>query len=292
MTIAEMREHADRALKYFFQTMPDVPFEEDDIIIDFAPPSRMFARYKVLCQKYRPRYIIPKEHEEQLANSISGQAIIGEGKSAILICTKQPLLKASLPYIIFHELIHIYCAKIEIDGEHFFDLYGNETPYEADEILHDGYYIWSEFIADYYASKYTRSGQFAFESVRNRIIKCLEKDITTPKDNRRDFVWACLDLITMYEAETILNRLTEPDIIISGESTTAQNLRSVFNDCVQLLYRQIQKEKPYKITEDFIVELGDSYNSFETVNTLYRCEQMGGIENAMQIFASKIKTKN
>jgi len=211
---------------------------------------------------------------------------------AILICTNQPLLKANLRYIIFHELIHIFCAKVEVEGKHFFDIYGSETPYEIDEVLHDGYYIWSEFIADYYALKYTRSGQFTFESVRNNIIKCLDKDITAPKDYRRDFVWACLDLITMYEAESILNRITEPDIIISGDSLHAQNLRNIFNDCVQLLYRQIQRDKPYKISEDFIAELGESYNSFETVNTLYRCEQMGGIENAMKILMNQSPPKN
>jgi len=83
MTIIEMRERADRALDFFLQTMPEIPFGKDDIIFDFAPPSRMFTRYKALCQEYRPREIIPKEYEEQLANSISGQAIIGEGKSAI-----------------------------------------------------------------------------------------------------------------------------------------------------------------------------------------------------------------
>lgn len=276
MTITEMCERAKQVLIYFLQTMPDIPFGEDDIIFDFATPNKMFWRYKALCEQYRPRRIILKEYEEQLANGISGQAIIGEGKSAILICTKQPLLKANLPYIVFHELMHIYCAKIEVDGQHFLDIYGSDTPYETDEVLHDGYHIWSEFIADYYAVKHTQRGQFTFESVRDDILQCLEKDITGEgKDSRRDFVCACLNLLTMHEAEAVLPRLTDSDIIFSGNSTKAQNIRRIFANCVQLLYKQIQTTKPYKINEDFIVELGESYSSFETANTLYRYEQMG-----------------
>jgi len=293
MTIAEMREYADRTLKYFLQTMPDVPFGEDDIVFDFAPPNRMFTRYKALCAEYRPSEIILKEHEEQLANNISGQAIIGEGKSAVLINTKQQILKANLRYIIFHELMHIYCAKTEVDGEHFIDKYGGNVPYESDEALRDGYYISSEFIADYYADRYTRDGQFSFDSVRDDISQCLYKDITAGgQDNRRDFEWACLRLLTVFDMESVINRIIEPDVILSGNSSYAQNARRLFNECVQLLYKQIQTEKPWKVNEDFIAELGENYLSFETVNTLYRCEQLGGIEKAKQILSNKSQAGN
>ena len=292
MTIADMRECADRTLKFFFQTMPDIPFDENDIIFDFAPPTRMFARYKLLCEKYRPREIILKEHEEQLANGTSGQAVIGENKSAVLICTKQQFLKANLRYIIFHELMHIYCAKTEIAGKHFVDIYGSGEPYNNDEALRDGYYIWSEFIADYYADKYTGSGQFSFESVRDDIRQCLYKDIAAGgKDNRRDFEWACLSLLTLFDTESVINRINELDII-SGNSTYAKNARRLFDECVQLLYNQIQTEKPWIITGDFIGELGENYLSFESVNTLYWCERMGGIEAAMRGGGNRAQTRN
>ena len=74
MTISEMRERADRALDFFLQTMPDVPFGRDDIVFDFAPPPRMAARYKALCEAYRPGQVILPQHEEQLANGTAGQA--------------------------------------------------------------------------------------------------------------------------------------------------------------------------------------------------------------------------
>jgi hypothetical protein len=292
MTITEMRERADRALKFFIQTMPDMPFGEDDIVFDFAPPNKMALRYKALCEAYRPRGVILKEHEEQLADGTGGQAVIGEDKSAILICTKQPFLKANKRRIIFHELMHIYCAKAEVDGEHFVDIYGSGIPYDgSDGLLRDGYFIWSEFVADYYADEHTRSGKFTFESCRDVILKCLDEVIIAPKDNRRDFEWACLNLLTAYDAEAVIGRLTEPDIIFSGDSDKACDTRNLFNDCVRLLYKQTQTEKPWKITKAFIFELGESYQAFENCHTFYRYEQMGGIENALRAYAEQMKTE-
>jgi len=290
MTITEMRERADQTLKYFIQTMPDVPFGEDDIVFDFALPNRMAARYKALCEAYRPNEAILPEHEEQLADGIGGQAVIGEEKSAVLICTKQPFLKANLRRIIFHELMHIYCAKSETDCKHFVDIYGSAKPYdESDEVLRDGYFIWTEFVADYYADIHTRNGQLTFESCREGILKCLDEVVLAPKDSRRDFEWACLSLLTMYDAESIIGRIIEPDVIFTGDSEQARNTRRILSDCVQLLYRQLQTEKPWKITEGFIAELGDCYQSFHSCNTFYRYEQMGGIENALRAHAEQMK---
>ena len=176
--------------------------------------------------------------------------------------------------------------------KHFIDIYGSGDPYENDEVLRDGYYIWSEFIADYYADKYTINGQFSFESVRDDIRQCLYKDITAGgKDNRRDFEWACLSLLTLSDTESVINRIDELDII-SGDSIYAKNARRLFDECVQILYKQIQTEKPWIINEDFIAELGENYLSFENVNTLYWCERMGGIESAMKMMANPAQTRN
>lgn len=291
MTITEMRERADKTLKFFLEKMPDAPFGEDDIIFDFAPPTRMFAKYKALCAEYRPGAVILPEHEEQLANGIGGQAVIGEGKSAVLICTKQPYLKAYLRRIIFHELMHIFCAKTEVDGEHFIDIYGSGSPYdESDDVLRDGYFLWSEFIADYYADLHTQKGRFTFESIRDDVLNALDKSVVVPMDNRRDIGWACLRLLTVHDSDSVIKRITEPDFIFPGDSPQAQNLRNCLSDCVLLLHRQMQSEKPWKITRGFIEVLGDTYLLFESCNTFYQYEQMGGIENALRPYVEQMET--
>jgi|GEM_PF-1461039 len=284
-----MREHAYQTLKYFIQTMPDNPFNEDDIVFGFALPNKMAGCYKALCEAYRPNEEILPEHEDQLANGIGGQAVVGVDKSAVLICTKQPQLRANMNRIVFHELMHIYCAKVEVDREHFIDIYGSGSPYNKDdEALRDGYYIWSEFIADYYAEKHTKHGQFTFDSCRGIILKCLDEVVIAPKDNRRDFEWACHNVLTMCDSESIIDRLTEPDVIFSGDSDKAHNTRRLFSDCVQLLHKQMQTEKPWKISEEFVAKLGDSYHSFESCHTFYRFEQMGGIENAINDYMKQM----
>ena len=204
MNLTEMRDCAERTLEYFFEVMPDIPFGMDDIIFDFAPPSRMATRYKALCAEYRPKEIILKEHEEQLGDGTGGQAIVGEDKSAVLICTKQPFLKANLRRIIFHELVHIYCAKTETDGEHFVDIYGSGKPYdENDEILCDGYFTWSEFIADYLSHIKTKGGKLIFEyGCRDDVSKRLD-EVVIGIDSRRDFEWVCNIILTAYEPEKV-----------------------------------------------------------------------------------------
>lgn len=54
MTLKEMQTCAAETLSYFLQTMPDVPFAEDDIIIEFAPKAKMAERAKALCAQYVP----------------------------------------------------------------------------------------------------------------------------------------------------------------------------------------------------------------------------------------------
>jgi hypothetical protein len=280
-----MRERADKTLKYFFEVMPDIPFGTDDIIFDFAPPSKMAARYKALCAEYRPREIILEEHEEQLADGTGGQAIIGEGKSVVLICTKQPYLNANLRRIIFHELTHIYCAKTETDGEHFVDIYESGKPYdEKSEDLCDGYFIWSEFIADYISHEKTINGKSVFEyGCRGDVIRCLDA-VVIGEDSRRDFEWACLNILNASEPEKIISRICEPDYLLSGIGEYADNARKYLYDCLQLLYKQIQKPKPWKIEKDFILQFGKLYTLFKNYNTMYRLKQSGVTEETLRAF--------
>ena len=51
MTQNEIKNCGVETLSYFIQTMPDVPFSEDDIIIEFAKKKDMAERAKTLCEK-------------------------------------------------------------------------------------------------------------------------------------------------------------------------------------------------------------------------------------------------
>jgi len=79
-------------------------------------------------------------------------------KSVVLVRINSKRDKKDFRRIIVHELMHVFCGKLEIDGEHFIDIYGSGTTpdcdledAEYDGMIVAGYKIWSEFIAQYYA---------------------------------------------------------------------------------------------------------------------------------------------
>jgi hypothetical protein len=47
----------------------------------------------------------------------------------------------TLKEVIFHELTHIFCAKTEMDGEHFIDIYDDGATFDkfAENKAHDGF---------------------------------------------------------------------------------------------------------------------------------------------------------
>ena len=49
-----MKNCAAETLSFFMETMPDIPFSKDDIIIEFAKKKDMAEQAKALCKKYVP----------------------------------------------------------------------------------------------------------------------------------------------------------------------------------------------------------------------------------------------
>jgi hypothetical protein len=62
--------------------------------------------------------------EKHLSAEVGGNAIIGKTKSAVIVRIDYRLPESVLRTVMFHEYMHIFCAKMEVDGEHFIDVYG------------------------------------------------------------------------------------------------------------------------------------------------------------------------
>ena len=123
MTLNEMQACAAETLTYFIQTMPDVPFTEDDIVIEFAKKDDMANRAKALCAIYKPDKVINESQARQLNNSIAANALTGRDKSAVIVRINPKNKERDWREILFHEFMHIFCAKLEMDGEHFGSVY-------------------------------------------------------------------------------------------------------------------------------------------------------------------------
>ena len=131
MTLTEMQICAADTLSFFLEVMPDAPFSKDDIIFEFASRKDMAERAKVLCAQYCPDKIINDSQSHQLNEYVAANALIGRRKSAVIAWRDHRLDKKDWRRIIFHELVHIYCAKMEMDGEHFIDIYGSGHTYDT-----------------------------------------------------------------------------------------------------------------------------------------------------------------
>ncbi len=127
MTLSEMKTIAAETLAHFIRTMPDVPFAGDDVIIEFAYKGKMAERARIFCEKYVPDKIINEPQAKDLESKVDANALIGRFKSAIVARIDRQKDADSWKFIIFHELMHIYCSKLEMDGEHFIDIYGSGT---------------------------------------------------------------------------------------------------------------------------------------------------------------------
>ena len=177
----------------------------------------------------------------------------------------------------FHELAHIFCGKTEVDGEHFIDIYGcGHTPDENpdnkiyDGQLNAGYVVWSEFIAQYYALRYVNKGTYSVTELTNDLLDLLnEVNISDADRGKRSFAMVCSYLFLCRDVSDFIELLEESDFLFADSNPNGVRTRAAFQSCLLHLRDNMRKEKPWKICEDFIAELGMKYIMFASMNSLY-----------------------
>lgn len=272
MNISEMKSVAADSLSYFIHVMPNVPFTEDDVIIEFVPKMKMAEYARVLCKRYFLGKVISQAQE--LSEMVDANALIGRDKSAVICRINYKLSGQAWYRILFHQFMHIYCAKKEMDSEHFIDMYGSRTTLERpnvtpaektyDGLLVAGYTVWSEFIAQYYTLKYTDIKQYTVDQM-SAYIKSLFNKVgrIDNKENKYALSYACARLLTCSDAKDIVTTLQE-----SNDEMPAE--QRAFLSCLFLLYDHMKNEEPWIIDEVFIADLGEKYIFFRVNHMLTR----------------------
>jgi hypothetical protein len=130
--------------------------------------------------------------------------------------------------------------------------------------------VWSEFIAQYYALIKTERETYGFSDVCRYIFDLLgEVSGASNQTSKRSFSMACACLLTCKDAEEVLSKLNEPNYIMSDSEPRGRETQTTFRSCLELLYGRLQNEKPWKISEDFIEELGSKFLMFKVMNSSY-----------------------
>ena len=280
MTLKELQTCATDTLTYFIQTMPDVPFMEDDIVIEFAKRKDMADRAKALCGIYVPDKKINESQSEQFNKTVAANALTGREKSVILFCTdyKAPKYRFGITprELFFHEFMHIYCAKSEVDGKHFIDIYGSGHTYDEDPEnkiydgqLNAGYVVWSEFIAHYYALQKASDDIYDFDEVRPYAYDLLcDVSLATDELSKGSFSYACAYVLNCTDIEEVLNLPADLSDDKSEAISYEEKNTAILLDCLRYLYDKLQTDKPWKITEDFILTLGGKFLMFKVTNSV------------------------
>jgi len=280
MTLKEMQTCAAETLSYFLEVMPEAPFTAEDIIIELAPKEQMAERAMALCEKYVPDKHLNESQAAQLVNSIAGNALIGREKSAVLCFIDYNANRHWFRQMLFHEFAHIFCAKSEMDGEHFIDIYGsgttpenpNMTPDEKtyDGYLASGYAVWSEFIAQFLALVFTEPGDYRIADVLEYLGRFVPEISAASGDNdKAALAMICATLLSCVDANNARARSRMLNTFFPKTRPFAQEVRQAFSECLRLLQSHLEREQPWKITEEFIAELGTKFVLFKMMNSVY-----------------------
>jgi len=273
MTLDEMQTLAAKTLAYFLEVMPDAPFTADDIIVEFAPREQMAERARALCEKYVPDKLINESQAAQLVSTIAGNALIGREKSAVILYIDYEANRHWLRQTLFHEFAHIFCAKSEMDGEHFIDIYGSGTTPENpdmtpaekqyDGFLVAGYTVWSEFIAQFLALLFTEPGDYRMTHVLDYVKRFVPEIADLNRNSKDAFAMIAATLLSCADADNGRSRARAIKSLFPQDAPHGEDIRRLFRECLLLLQRQLKNEKPWKITEEFIAELGEKFLEFK-----------------------------
>jgi len=268
MTITELNAVAAETLDYFLEVMPDCPFTADDIEFAFATKAKMVETYKELAAKYKEDVKLNPAREVELRDAINGNALIGRNKSGVLIFKHSRNTREEIRSIVIHELAHIYCGKQEgLDS--VFNTYGDGNTYDDNPVekLYDGaitagHTIWSEFIAEYYALKHTFP-KYKLSLMTSQIAEMLEMvSIANFQHSKSPYAYACARFLNATDTAQELASLSEEN---GGEPEA-----DALFDTLKFLQGQLQREKPWKITMEFVENLGNKYHTYlmhKTVNS-------------------------
>ena len=274
MTLKEMQSCADETLAFFVQTMPGVPFGVGGVDIVFAPRKEMAAQWKTFAEQYAPERLrtLENHHFEQLENRLFGNAIVGREKSAAILRRDYKMEWDNLRRIVFHELMHLYCAKTEMDGEHFIDVYGSgHTPDpDPENKIYDGqvsagYAVWSEFIAEYFATIKTAPNKHYFNDIVGMAFHLLGDVNAAEESAKYCFAMMSAYILSCADAREAIEDINE----ISDGSPNGETATLALQDCLVFLYDHVQGKQPCKITEEFIHEFGCKYLMFLIRNSVY-----------------------
>lgn len=252
----ELRGVFCEALDLFNECL-DTSITKENTILAFFVPSNGKEVYEKLCREYFPKSLSEPYWKDEFFDTFAAQAFVGEEKNGILIRADIDFSLADVHYTMLHEISHIYCTRNEIECGNFFERYCMGCG-EEDGMINAGYAIWREAVADIMASSVLSetTGVSLFD-IRNAI---MELNAMVSADNPDSKL--CMSLMIAY----IMNTRE-----VAGTEKWSMAEKAIKRACsfddpmmyyiMELVFRNLHESPFWKITRDFISELGQAYLS-------------------------------
>lgn len=267
MSEIDVKICAEKALALFCEKMLNLPFSENDIVIELLPQKNFFNRLKELSAELSPRSEIPEAHRKRFEDNMSAVAVIGPSKSAVLINQDYCTSENDLMHIVAHELAHIYCAKTEVDGEHFIDIYGNCSLVDAgDDVDSIGYAVWSETIAEYIAITLFRKEVHSLEKALKNIAMLCRELYQYPDSRKYGFARLISYVMAYVKIDELLVELDTPFAMNGSKVEFLEEARYVLKLALTPINERLKSGQPWKITKEFIEDFEVNYLMFVGVN--------------------------
>ena len=91
-----------------------------------------------------------------------------------------------------------------------------------------------------------------------------------PDDNdKAALAMICATLLSCVDANNARARSRMLNTFFPKTRPFAQEVRQAFSECLRLLRSRLEREQPWKITEEFIAELGSKFVFFKMMNSIF-----------------------
>lgn len=243
----QLMKYLNTALDVFEQKMSF--YIRDNLIIEFFNGRNANKVYVEFCKNHFPdRY-----EEDHTLKDTGAEAFIQNGKYGLLIRESINMPPIDIQFMMFHEVAHLFCITHEYDGKSFYDEYCLEGCGE----FAAGYAIWREAIADMIASQLYMNYGTCPISVRKDLIANYYFEINARNPDSKKLMSLIIGYVMLSREIHSAKNITEAKKVI--ESIGIRD--HIFVSCLEDIFNHllIQGEKYYKITPDFIYDLGLKY---------------------------------
>jgi hypothetical protein len=96
--------------------------------------------------------------------------------------------------------------------------------------------------------------------VRQSVVSILNEVTNDNSIESKDlFAYACSYLFNCSDIDRVIEKLSEPAFIWNDSAINGANVRGTFLACTRHIHNHFEAEKPWKINEEYICELGEKF---------------------------------